>query len=170
MDRSMSIYNDTSEHQFAINGHSPIMTFTHEMALDSSFGLSYTLGFSNSDIYFDNKYFGTKLFFVSINPQLFLTRRYNFEYYIKLRIGVSYYDNRLDQIPSAILRRIYPTKFQVFTGFTIAGINYLISDHFALNAELSIWSPETLNFGLSYRFMDQKKIKRGPEIRKSIYG
>jgi len=168
LDNSMANYNDTSEHHFTVNSHSPIFSFTHEMMIDSTFGLSYSLGYSSSNIYFDNQYYGSKQYFISLNPQLFVHRSYNFEYYVKLKIGLLYEDNRLDENPSEILRRIYPTKFHMFTGVTIAGINYLISDHLAMTAELSIWSAETINFGISYRFLTKQKEKM-PELYKIAY-
>lgn len=156
LDNSMQSYSDTSEHQFVINQHSPIFSFSHTMAIDSVFSLGYALGYSFSDIRFDNTYYGSQRFFLSINPQLHLIRKYNFEYYIRLRIGVSYEANELANVPSERIQNLFPTGFRMFTGCTIAGINYLINDHLALSTELSIWCPETISFGLSYRFFHEK--------------
>jgi len=167
MNNSMSNYNDTSEHQFTVNGHSPIFSFTYEMAVDSTFGLSYTIGYSNSNILFDNKYYGTRQFFLSVNPQVFISRSYNFETYFRLKIGVAYLDNRLSENPSEILKRVYQTGFHMFTGIAF-GVNYLVSDHLALSAALSLWSPETVNFGISYRFFHVRD-KKTPDFMSSNY-
>ncbi|MBK8926642.1 MAG: hypothetical protein IPM74_12230 [Crocinitomicaceae bacterium] len=156
LDNSMRSYSDTSEHQFVINQHSPIFSFSHTLAIDSSFSLGYAFGYSFSDILFDNTYYGSQRFFLSINPQLHLFRKYNFEYYIRLRIGVSYEGNELSKVPSERIQNLFPTGFRMFTGCTIAGINYLINDHLALSTELSIWCPETISFGLSYRFFHDR--------------
>lgn len=167
MNNSMANYNDTSEHQFTVNGHSPIFSFTHEMAVDSTFGFSYTLGYSNSNILFDNEYYGTREFFISVNPHVFISRSYNFETFCRLKIGVSYSDNRLSENPSEMLKRIYVTGFQMFTGVAF-GVNYLFSDQLALSAELSLWSPETLNLGISYRLFDLRK-RNAPDFMRLAY-
>src|SRR5690606_31992172 len=36
---SMLSYNDTSDHKFTVNGHTPVFSFTHQFALDSTFSL-----------------------------------------------------------------------------------------------------------------------------------
>ncbi|MBI3133410.1 MAG: hypothetical protein HYZ14_01935 [Bacteroidetes bacterium] len=158
LDNSMRVYNDTSEHVFRIENHSPLFSVGHTIALDSTFSLGYTLAYANSEIYFDNQYYGSQFFYVSLNPQVHILRTYNFEYYVKLKIGLSYdYNHLRDMVPSERLQNQYPTGFHMFTGFTFAGVNYLINDHLALNAEFSIWSPETANVGLSYRFFKQRQ-------------
>lgn len=159
LDNSMRYYSDTSEHNFNIVNHTPIFNFGHTIALDSTFSLGYSMGYSKSEIYFDNQYYGSQFFYFSLNPQLHLFRSFNFEYYVKLNIGVSYEQNGLDLVPSERIRNLYPTGFHMFTGFTFAGINYLINDNLALNAECSIWSSETVNVGLTYRFF-KKREKR----------
>jgi hypothetical protein len=148
----MQQYSDTSEHQFQVNGHSPIFSFSQGFAIDSTFSISYTLGYSQSDILFDNSYYGTKRYSLAVHPQVNLFRSYNWEYYMQLNVGLIYYDNNLDEVPSEVLQRIFPTGLKMFTGVTVVGINYFLGDHLAMNTELSIWGPETLNFGLSYRF------------------
>lgn len=162
LDASMQHYNDTSEHKFVVKNHTPIFSLSHSIALDSCFTLGYTLAYANSEIYFDNSYYGSQFFYLSLNPQLHIYRSFNFEYYVKLKIGVSYEQNQLDMVPSERIQNIYPTGFHMFTGFTFAGVNYLINDNLALNAELSIWSPESVNVGLSYRFF--KKRQKYPEL------
>lgn len=153
---SMQHYSDTSEHNFTVKGYTPIFSLGHTIALDSTFSLGYNLAYAKSEIYFDNKYYGSQFFYLSINPQLHVFRTYNFEYYVKLNIGLSYEQNGLDMVPSERIRNIYPTGFHMFTGFTFAGINYMINDNLALNAECAVWSPETINVGLSYRFFKKR--------------
>lgn len=162
MDASMKHYSDTSEHNFSVNNHTPIFSFSHTIAIDSCFTLGYTLAYANSDIYFDNIYYGSQFAYLSLNPQLHVYRSFNFEYYVKLKIGVSYEHNQLDMVPSERIQNLYPTGFHMFTGFTFAGINYLINDNLALNAELSIWSPESVNVGLSYRFFNKRQ--KNPDL------
>jgi hypothetical protein len=163
VDQAMYYFNDTSEHKFQISGHSPIVSFSHYMALDSTFSLGYSFGYSQSDIYYDNQSYGSKYFFLGVNPMLHIFRRYNFEYYVKLNIGLSYEHNNLDMVHSERLRNIFPTGFHMFTGFTFAGVNYLINDAMALNAEFSIWSQETVNIGLTYRFLNVRRHHHIPE-------
>jgi hypothetical protein len=153
----MQQYSDTSEHQFQVNGHTPIFSFSQQFAIDSTFSLSYTLGYAQSDILFDNSYYGTKRYSLALHPQVNLFRSYNWEYYMQLNIGLIYYDNNLAAVPSDVLQRIFPTGLKMFTGVTVVGINYFLGDHFAMNTELSIWGPETINFGLSYRFFKETK-------------
>ena len=50
------------------------------------------------------------------------------------------------------MTRLFPDKVNLFTGVTLGGFNFFISDHLGLNLELSIWAPEMATFGLSYRF------------------
>jgi len=161
LDNSMRDYNDTSEHAFSVIGHSPLFSLSYSHAIDSTFTLGYTFAYANSEIYFDNKPYGSQFFYFSFNPQLHIIRNYHFEYYIKLKVGFEYDQNNLCEVPSQRIQNQYPTGFHMFTGFTFAGINYLISDNLALNAEFSIWSPETANVGLSYRF--SKKCKKTTE-------
>lgn len=156
LDASMKHYSDTSEHNFVVKNHTPIFSLSHTIALDSCFTLGYTLAYANSEIYFDNSYYGSQFFYLSLNPQLHVWRSFNFEYYVKLKVGVSYEKNELAMVPSERIQNIYPTGFHMFTGFTFAGINYLINDNLALNAELSIWSPESVNVGISYRFFKKR--------------
>lgn len=152
LDNSMRVYNDTSEHQFQILGHSPMFSFSHTIALDSTFSLGYTFSYAQSEILFDNQYYGSRSAYISLNPQVHIFRRYNFEYYVKLRLALNYEQNNLSMVPSERIRHIFPTGFHMYTGVTLAGLNFLISDHLALNAELSIWSPESVSIGASYRF------------------
>lgn len=156
LDNSMREYSDTSEHQFRVAGHSPLYSIGHTIAIDSTFSIGYTLAYANSEIYFDNSFYGSQFFYLSVNPQLNIIRNYNFEFYMKLKVGVSYDHNNLSMVPSERLQNLYPSGFHMFTGFTFAGFNYLINDHLAMNAELAIWSPETANIGLTYRFYKKR--------------
>ena len=164
MDNSMQTYTDTSEHTFNVAGHTPTFSLGYSCALDSTFTLGFTMAYASSEIYFDNQFYGSKFFYFSFNPQLHIFRSYNFEYYMKLKVGVSYERNHLDMVPSERIQNLYPTGFHMFTGVTIAGINYLINDNLALNTEISIWSPETVSMGLSYRFYKKKEVSEPAEI------
>lgn len=159
IDNSMRHYNDTSEHNFEIGGHSPIFTFSHYLAIDTTFSLGYSFGYTQSDIKYDKAYYGEKMAFVGLHPMLYILRTYNFEYYVKLNLVFNYTSNNLDMVKSDVLQRTYPTGAHFYTGFTFAGINYLVSDNFGINAEFNIWSHETVNFGLTYRFNHLKNYK-----------
>jgi hypothetical protein len=50
------------------------------------------------------------------------------------------------------MRRLFSDNLSVFTGVTIGGFNYFISDHLGLNLEINIWSPELATFGITYRY------------------
>lgn len=153
VDNSMRQFNDTSEHHFNVVRHTPTFTFTHHLNIDTTFGVGYSFGFSSSEIYYNDIAYGSKFFFIGVHPILYALRTYNFEYYFKFNVGVWYEQNNLDQVHSEVIRRTYPTGFHMFTGFTFAGLNFLINDHFAINTEFSLWSQESVNIGLTYRFL-----------------
>ena len=49
-------------------------------------------------------------------------------------------------------QRHFATKTNLVTGLTLIGLNFFVSDNWAINTEFSIWSPEWINLGISYRF------------------
>ena len=64
------------------------------------------------------------------------------------------------------MRRLFPEKVNLFTGVTLGGFNYYISDHLGLNLELSIWAPEMATLGITYRFFhgDLPTIQENQEL------
>lgn len=151
-ERHMQFYSDTSEHQFKIQGHTPFFTFSEDIIIDNLFSIGYTIGYQYSNIKYDNQSFGTNLFFGAINPRLTIFHNRFFEYYIKMNVGIAYRDAKTDLLPLT-MQRILPEKYQLFTGVTIGGVNFFSGEHFGGNIEFSLWSPETVNVGLSYRFL-----------------
>ncbi len=148
----MQAYSDTSEHQFSKFESSPLISFSEDFVLDNLFSFSYTLGYQQNRTRYDYVEYKADLMMVSINPQLRVFYKYGIEYYVKLKLGYAYRNINEDILPDQIAR-LLPPKHQVFTGVTLAGINVFASPHWGANVELSLWSPETVNFGLTYRFL-----------------
>mgnify|MGYP000145849867 CR=1 FL=1 len=144
-------FNDTSSHQFEFVSMSPTISYTHEFIFSNILSVSGKAGFQYLNIFYDNQHYGSSFGFLSINPALSLYYRKKFEYYIKLQVGVNYWFNKPELLPN-ITQRGFPEGINVFTGITIGGFNYYISNKLGLNLELSVWSPELVTFGLSYRF------------------
>jgi hypothetical protein len=144
-------YNDTSIHQFEFVSKSPAISYTHEFVLGERFSISGKIGFQYLNIFYDNQHYGSPLVYGSVNPALSIFYNGKFEYYIKLQAGYIYRFNNPNMI-SGVARRLFPETNNIFVGVTVGGFNYYISDKLGLNLELSIWSPELLTFGLSYRF------------------
>lgn len=145
-------FNDTSSfNQFTHNLTLPSFSFSEEFTLNELFSLTGTIGYQYYDIDFNNQKYGTNLFFASVNPQLSVFYRAGFEYYIKLKVGLIYRQGDFNSVP-VYTQRFFPTKFDMFTGVTFAGINVFFHDNWGANMELSLWSPELVNVGLTYRF------------------
>ena len=144
-------HNDTSDIKFEFVSKSPSLSYTHEYVFSNILSVSGKIGGQYMNIFFNDQHYGSPYIFASINPALSLIYRGNFEYYIKLQLGASYWFNTPELLPD-ISRRVFPENANVFTGVTFAGINYYVSDKLGLNLELSVWSPELVSFGLSYRY------------------
>ncbi len=147
----IAAFNDTSSHKFEFVSKSPTISYTHEFILGNILSISGKAGFQYMNIYYDHQYYGSPLVFLSVNPALSLFYRNKFEYYIKLQVGATYWLNK-PELLTDLTRRIFPEDFRVFTGVTIGGFNYYFSEKMGANLELSLWSPELVTFGLSYRF------------------
>ena len=145
-------FNDTSSYdQFNHKYTLPTFSFSEEFTLNELFSLAGTIGYQYYNIDFNNKKYGTNFFFASINPQLSVFYRAGFEYYVKLKVGVIYRQGNLESIPQ-YTQRFFPTKLNMFTGVTFAGINVFFHDNWGANMELALWSPELISVGLTYRF------------------
>ncbi|NOQ72057.1 MAG: hypothetical protein GQ574_08655 [Crocinitomix sp.] len=145
-------FNDTSKHQFEFVSKSPAISYTHEFLFGNVFSLSGKVGFQYLNIFYDNQHYGSPLVYGSINPAVSVFYNGKFEYYVKLQFGVIHRFNTPDLLSGVTVRLFPENKPIFFAGVTIGGFNYYVSDKLGLNLELSIWSPELLTFGLSYRF------------------
>jgi hypothetical protein len=153
---SINGINDTSLHQFEFVSKSPIVTYSHEFLLGNIISFSGKAGFQYFNIYYDNQYYGSPFATLSINPQISVYNYNRFEYYVKLQVGVAYWFNHPELLSGQIARN-FPEKATIFTGVTLGGFNYFITNKMGLNLELSLWSPELLTFGVSYRFFKGDK-------------
>jgi hypothetical protein len=143
--------NDTGDVQLDYLSWSPSVSYTHEFALGQILSVSGNIGFQYLNLYYGNQHYGAPYFYASINPQVSVFYRRKFEYYVKLRVGATFYIHNPDIIPDPA-RRLMPETVNMFTGITLGGFNYFITDKFGLNLELSVWSPELATLGFSYRF------------------
>ncbi len=150
-DKNIKNFNDSSQHQFEFATQLPIVSYTHEFMLSSSLSISGKAGFQYLNIFYDNQHYGSPFVFLTLNPALTLFYREKFEYYMKLQVGVTYWMNRPDLL-SDVSRGIFPEKFTAITGITLVGLNYYLTPKLGANFELSIWTPELITVGLSYRF------------------
>lgn len=143
--------NDTSSHEFEFVTAMPVMTYSHEFVANNVLSFSGRVGFQYLNEFYDNQHFGSSFVFLSFNPQISVFYKRGFEYYIKLQAGGVYRFQKNDLLDDQ-MRRLFSDNLSVFTGVTIGGFNYFISDHLGLNLEVNIWSPEFVTFGLSYRY------------------
>ncbi len=143
--------NDTSSHNFEFVSWAPTFSYSHEFVITQVLSVSGTAGFQYMNIYYDNQYYGSPYIYASVNPQVSLFYRKGFEYYVKLQAGLTVWFHNTDIITGQ-MRRLFPSTVNMFTGVTLGGFNYFITDNLGLNLELSIWSPELATFGLTYRF------------------
>ena len=149
-------FNDTSltnhfDHKFTL----PAFSFSEDFTLNQLFSVSGTIGYQLFKTDYNNANYGTHLFFGSINPQLSLFYRAGFEIYIKLKIGMIYRISKYSEL-SDQTQRFFPENYNLFTGVT-GGFNFFMNDNWGINLELSLWSPEFINFGLTYRFFKGEK-------------
>ena len=150
--KDINTFNDTSSlDQFNHKYTLPTLSISEEFTLNELFSLTGTIGYQYYNIDFNNQKYGTNLFFASVNPQLSVFYRAGFEYYVKLKVGVIYRQGNLESIP-AYTQRFFPTKLNMFTGVTFAGVNVFFHDNWGANMELALWSPELVSVGLTYRF------------------
>lgn len=143
--------NDTSSHQFELVTAMPVMVYSHEFVANNILSFSGRAGFQYLNEYYDHHHFGSSFLFLSFSPQISVFYRRGFEYYIKLQVGGVYRSQKNDLLDDQ-MRRLFPENFSIFTGVTIGGFNYFISDHLGLNLELNVWSPEMVTFGITYRY------------------
>lgn len=157
--RGILAFNDTSQQQFDFISKSPLICYSHTLILSDKFAISGRVGYQYLNIKFDHQYYGSPFAFFTLNPTLTLFLKKRFEYYVKLNIGASVWFNNPDVLPT-VFRRIFPEKVTAITGFTPIGLNYFINDKFGINAEVSIWTPALLTFGINYRFLRNSSIKK----------
>ena len=135
---------------------SPVLTFTHNIALSNVFSISYSLGFQKSKLDLNRNEFSNLKVFAFINPRLITLTRKRFSFYSQLKIGVVYEDLKVDLLKSNAMTYFLPPHFKVYTGFTPIGLLFKLTDRLNLNSELSIWSFESINIGLNYSFNKNK--------------
>jgi len=149
---NIKTFNDTSfSNSFTHKLTLPMISISEEFTLNDRFSLTGMLGYQYFDIKYNGAKYGTNLVFTSVNPQLSVFYRAGFEYYIKLKLGVVHRFGDVESIPT-YTQRLFPAQTNVFTGVTIAGLNFFFHDNWGANLELSLWSPELLNVGITYRF------------------
>jgi hypothetical protein len=160
---TIKVYNDTSGFDnFNRNYTLPMVSISEEFTLNQLFSITGTIGFQNFNIKYNNQKYYSNLFFASVNPQLTVFYKAGFEYYVKLKVGVAYRQGDLTSIPQ-YSQAFFPEKANFFTGLTFAGLNFFFHDNWGANMELSLWSPQLVNVGLTYRFFKGEMPKNVPE-------
>lgn len=148
----LTVYSDTSNNVITMYQPSPVISFTHNIALSNIFSLSYSLGYQKSKLDFNRKEFSNFKFFAFINPRLITLTRKRISFYSQLKIGIVYEDLQVELLKSRAMTYFLPPHFKVYTGFTPFGLMIKLTDRLNLNSELSIWSFESINIGLNYSF------------------
>jgi hypothetical protein len=153
-------FNDTSEtHSFELVTQMPSIAYSHELRfIGNAMSLSGCLGWQYMNIYYDHKPFGTQYFFLSAEPKLTIVERKKFDYYVKLKAGISVWTHKFETL-SGQAQRLFPGRTKFFTGVTLIGLNLFLDDHWGLNTEVSILSPELVTFGATYRFYSKELPK-----------
>jgi hypothetical protein len=146
-----AVINDTSAHQFEMVTVLPTISYSHEFVMNDVISLGGRVGFQYMNAYYDDQHYGTPYAWISANTIISVFYRKGFEYYVKLQAGLTFWFHHPEIITDQ-MRRLFPDHVNLFTGVTLGGFNYFITDNLGLNLELSIWSPEMATLGLSYRF------------------
>ena len=164
--RIVNGFNDTSEsHSFELVTQMPSIAYSHEVRfIGNAMSLTGCLGWQYMNIYYDHQPFGTQYIFLSFEPKLTVVERKKFDYYFKLKAGISVWTHQYEML-SGQTQRLFPGRAKFFTGVTLVGLNLFLDDHWGLNAEVSILSPELVTFGGTYRFYSNElpKIQGQPE-------
>lgn len=156
--RSINEYNDTSSKKIEMVTLMPIVSYTHDFIFSNRLSISGKVGFQYLNLFYNNQHFVSSFLFLSVNPTISIYYQKKFEYYIKLQVGADYWFNKPELLDYQS-RKIFPKKVNPIIGVTLGGFNYYISEKLGLNLELSIWSPEFLTFGVSYRFLKGKFLR-----------
>jgi hypothetical protein len=143
--------NDTGSVQMSFDGWSPTASYTHDFVLGDVITISANVGFQYMNMTYGGQKYGGTFIYTSIAPSATIYHRQFFEYYIKLKMGASFYFHEPDLIPDPA-RRLFPEKANFFTGVTLAGFNFFPYEKLGFNIELSAWSPEMISAGITYRF------------------
>lgn len=143
--------NDTSSHLFEHVWAMPVLAYSHEFTMNNVLSFSGRLGYQYLNHFYDHQHFGSQLLYGSANCSISVFYRKGFEYYVKLQAGLVYRFIELDRLEPQ-MRRQFPENLNLFTGVTLAGFNFFITDKLGLNLELNIWSPEMATFGITYRY------------------
>lgn len=143
--------NDTGQVNMEFLSWTPSISYSHEFIFGKVLSVSGTAGFQYLNIYYGPKHYGAPFFYLTVNPQVSIVYRKNFEFYMKLKAGASFFIHQENVLP-ATTQRFVPETVNLITGVTLGGFNYFINDKLGLNLELSVWSVEMATFGLTYRF------------------
>lgn len=129
----------------------PCVSYSHEFIFGQVMSVSGTAGFQYMNLYYGSAHYGAPVIYATVNPHVSIFYRKNFEFYMKLSVGASFYIHHPEVLPDNS-RKFAPGKVNMVTGVTVGGFNFFLTDRLGLNLELSIWSVEMATFGLAYRF------------------
>lgn len=147
--------NDTGSVKMNFNGWSPCISYTHDFIFNDIISVSANLGFQYMDLNYGESQYGGTFMYTSIAPSVTLVNRVKWEYYIKLKLGGVFYWADRQVIPEPATR-FFPERSNFFTGVTLGGFNFFFGDHWGLNIEASVWSPELITCGATYRFYSKQ--------------
>jgi hypothetical protein len=143
--------NDTGMVKMDFESWAPSVSYTHDFVFGNIITLSANLGFQYMNMSYGGEKYGGTYIYTSIAPSATILHRQFFEYYIKLKIGATFYFHEPNLVPDPA-RRFFPEKANFFTGVTLGGFNFFPYEHLGFNVELSVWSPEMISAGITYRF------------------
>lgn len=143
--------NDTGAVEMNFNGWAPSVSYTHSFLFGNVIGLDANIGFQYMNLDYGTQNYGGSFVYTSIAPTITVLQRVSFEYYMKLKVGGVFYFHHPNIIPEPA-RRFFPDKVGLFTGVTLGGFNFLFGNNLGMNVEISVWSPEFITCGLTYRF------------------
>ncbi len=143
--------NDTGAVSLDFKGWSPSISYTHEFVFGNVISVCGNLGYQYMNMNYGTQKYGGSFMYFSVAPKATLIHRLNFEYYMKLKAGAVFYFHEPSIIPEPA-RRFMPEKANVFTGVTLIGLDFLFAKNLGFNMEVSVWSPEFITAGITYRF------------------
>ena len=118
--------NDTGAVKMDFLSWTPSISYSHEFIFGKVLSLSATGGFQYMNLYYGSEHYGAPFFYVTANPHVSIFYRKNFEFYMKLQVGASFYIHNRDVLPENV-RRFAPRPVNLVTGVTVGGFNFFLT-------------------------------------------
>ena len=102
--RLQNSVNDTGAVKLDFLSWTPSISYTHEFIFGKVLSISGTAGFQYMNLYYGPDHYGAPVIWTTINPQVSIFYRRNFEFYMKLSVGTTFYIHNPEVLPDNIRR------------------------------------------------------------------